>query len=228
MAVDTLEPQVATPAAAPRSSLTRVLWAIIAVAVLAVGVAGGFYWGNRSDSGPSTPGVNSVDAGFARDMATHHQQAIVMAGYVRDHRNTLAVANSAYDIETAQSVQMGEMEGWLDDWGVSRTSGTPMSWMHDSHMHMGANGLMPGMATPAQVNKLLSSHGKAMDILFLQLMIHHHQGGVAMARYAEAHAQEPYVRNLAGNMVATQSDEIIQMEQMLRQLGGTMLPPPAI
>ena len=90
-----------------------------------------------------------------------------------------------------------------------------------------ANGLMPGMATPAQMAKLQTLHGKAMDILFLQLMIHHHQGGVAMAQYAAQHAQEAYVRNLAGHMVAAQSTEIIEMEQMLRQLGGTPLPPPA-
>lgn len=221
----------AVPQSPAGASITRVLVAIIAVAVLAIAVAGGYFWGTRSEPGSTStmPGTSSVDAGFARDMATHHQQAVTMAGYVRDNPSNLNVANVAYDIETAQSIQLGELTGWLETWDVSRNSGTPMSWMGGhggmSH-HVGANGLMPGMATPAQMTKLQSLHGKAMDVLFLQLMIRHHQGGVAMARYAEAHAGQPYVRNLAGHMLAAQTAEIVQMEQLLRQLGGSPLPSP--
>jgi uncharacterized protein (DUF305 family) len=74
---------------------------------------------------------------------------------------------------------------------------------------------------------LLSLHGKALDLLFLQLMIHHHQGGVVMANYAATHASESYVRDAANSMYIAQSSEIVQMEQLLRQLGGTPLPPPA-
>jgi len=119
-----------------------------------------------------------------------------------------------------------EMLGWLDTWGLVRNSNDKMAWMA-GHAHVSANGLMPGMATPAQLEKLLSLRGKAMDVLFLQLMIHHHQGGVVMAQYAAEHAQESYVRNTAQSMYLAQSNEIVQMEQLLRQLGGEPLPPPA-
>jgi uncharacterized protein (DUF305 family) len=101
-----------------------------------------------------------------------------------------------------------------------------MVWMGPEHAAHVVHGLMPGMATPAQMNRLESLHGKALDILFLQLMIHHHQGGVVMARYAAQHASEPYVRQLATAMVVAQSNEIIQMEQLLRGLGSQPLPPP--
>jgi uncharacterized protein (DUF305 family) len=228
MATDTLSAPTEAPAAPdgdPNRTLRTVLVAIIAVAVLAIAVAGGFLWGDKTaPDGAALPSVNSVDAGFARDMATHHQQAITMAGYVRDHPSNRNVANLAYDIETSQTIQLGEMTGWLDTWGISRTSGTPMSWMPGHHLE--SDGLMPGMATPAQMAKLQTLHGTPMDILFLQLMIRHHQGGVEMARYATQHAQEPYVRTLAGHMLAAQSTEIIELEQLLRQLGGTPLPPP--
>ena len=209
------------------TNLRRTLIAVIAVLALVVAGGVGYIWGSSgSSSSPSMPGVNSVDAGFARDMATHHQQAITMAGYTRDNDTNVLVKTIAFDIETSQSVQMGQMEGWLQQWGVSRTSGKPMSWMKGMHVHVGINGLMPGMASPAQMNKLLSSHGKALSILFLQLMIRHHQGGVLMAQYAMRHATEPYVRQLAANMYTVQNDEIVQMEQILRQLGGSPLPPP--
>ena len=85
---------------------------------------------------------------------------------------------------------------------------------------------MPGMATQSEINKLLSLTGKPLDIYFLQLMIRHHQGGIPMAQYAAAHAGRAYVRDLARKMVQNQSNEIVTMEQLLRQLGGSPLPPP--
>ena len=85
---------------------------------------------------------------------------------------------------------------------------------------------MPGMATQSEINKLLSLTGKPLDIYFLQLMIRHHQGGIPMAQYAAAHAGQSYVRDLARKMVQNQSNEIVTMEQLLRQLGGSPLLPP--
>jgi uncharacterized protein (DUF305 family) len=101
-----------------------------------------------------------------------------------------------------------------------------MAWMKGHQHEIGPNGLMPGMATPAQMTKLQTLHGKALDVFFLQLMIRHHQGGIQMAQYAALHAREPYVRTIAQKMFNNQSTEIVQMEQLLRQLGGTPLPPP--
>jgi uncharacterized protein (DUF305 family) len=172
-----------------------------------------------------------VDAGFARDMATHHQQAITMATYAEHDSTSTEIKALAYDIESGQSVQMGEMIGWLSEWGISRTSGTPMDWMPSSmsgmDMTVGSDGaLMPGMATAAQMTELQNARGKKLDTLFLQLMIRHHEGGLPMARYEVAHGTVPAVRQLAQNMVVTQTREIAQMTELLRQLGGRPLPPP--
>jgi uncharacterized protein (DUF305 family) len=211
------------PVATGHRVVRILLLAVIAVAALAAAGAAG--WLVRGSSGDVS--ASSVDAGFARDMSTHHTQAVTMAGYERDYTTNPALKVLAFDIETSQETQVGEMTGWLAAWGLSRAgSATPMSWM-SGHAHLGAGGLMPGMATPAQMNQLESAHGRALDILFLQLMIHHHQGGLPMAQYAADHATKAYVRALAGGMVVTQSSEIVQMEQLLRQLGGTPLPPPS-
>jgi uncharacterized protein (DUF305 family) len=213
----------------PRNSLRTTLLAVIGVLVVVIAVGAGFLWGgsgNDNSASAYRPGPNSVDGGFARDMATHHQQAITMATYAENHATDPLVRNVAYDIESSQSVEMGEMEGWLLQWHISRNTNSPMKWMKGHHFDIGPNGLMPGMATPAQMNKLLNSRGNALNILFLQLMIHHHQGGVQMALYAEQHAHYAYVRNLAQHMYNNQTAEIISMEQELRQLGGSPLPPP--
>ena len=99
--------------------------------------------------------------------------------------------------------------------------------MLDRYHHLDADGLMPGMASPAEIAQLQSATGNAADVLFLQLMIRHHQGGLEMEQYAVAHAAKSYVRDLANRMIQSQSSEIIAMEQLLRQIGGSPLPSPS-
>ncbi|HEY3714437.1 MAG TPA: DUF305 domain-containing protein [Jatrophihabitantaceae bacterium] len=205
-------------------SLRVVLVCVVAIGALAIAGAVGWLIADRG-SGNSI-GSGSVDAGFARDMSTHHTQAVQMAGYTRDHTSNSSIELLAFDIETSQYTELGQMQGWLDGWGLTRVSSQPvMSWMA-GHSHVESDGLMPGIATPAEIDKLLRLTGKPLDVFFLQLMIRHHQGGLPMAQYAAEHAKEPYVRNLAQKMAQNQSNEIVQMEQLLRQLGGSPLPAP--
>jgi len=217
------DPDLDLDASTDRRFRTMLL-AVLAVGVLCIGVTAGWLVGNRGNDTTITD--SSVDAGFARDMSTHHTQAVQMAGYTRDHTSDPGIKLLAYDIETAQYVELGQMQGWLDGWDLPRDPNLPvMQWM-SGHNHVLANGLMPGMATPAEIDKLETLTGKPLDIYFLQLMLRHHQGGEPMAQYAATHAKEPYVRNLAGKMAQNQSNEIIQMEQLLRARGASPLPPP--
>lgn len=148
-----------------------------------------------------------------------------MAGYVHDNTTNPKLALISYNILTDQQFQLGEMQGWLDDWQLPReTASAQMVWMGHDYP---SGSLMPGMVAPDQMHLLLSTTGTPMDVLFLQLMIHHHQGGIPMASFAVAHAKQPYVRALAQRMVFDQNAEIVDMEQLLRQLGGAPLPPPA-
>jgi uncharacterized protein (DUF305 family) len=207
-----------------RSRLTIVLVAVIVVAaVLGVGTAG-WLIGDRASTNAIS--ASSVDAGFARDMSTHHTQAVVMAGYTRLHTTNPSVLLMANDIYDEQTFQIGQMQGWLDSWGLTRSTTLPtMGWMQGHSLE--PDGLMPGMATPTEISHLETLTGNALDIDFLQLMIRHHQGGISMAQYGEDHAAESYVRDLANQIVQTQSSEIVAMEQLLRQLGGTPLPAPS-
>jgi len=222
----------AAPAPRARRGLTAVLVAVIAVGLVVLGgglaVALGI---GRTDA----PGTGSVDAGFARDMSTHHVQAVEMANLAQTHSSDPQVQQLAFDIASTQNNQVGRMRGWLSLWGLPLNGGTGvMSWMGEggSAMHdMGAmqkaeqRGVpMPGMAGESDLAQLRSLTGTPFDVLFLQLMIRHHQGGTAMAEYGAAHAQEPAVRNLAQTIDETQTAEVTTMEQMLRAKGGAPLP----
>ncbi|MET9347326.1 DUF305 domain-containing protein [Streptomyces termitum] len=178
------------------------------------------------DEAPPVPGTASADAGFARDMSVHHQQAVEMSFIVRDRTRDEEVRRLAYDIANTQANQRGMMLGWLDMWGLPKVeSGTaPMTWMDmpvtgDSAPKDGA--LMPGMATNAQLDALRKASGKEAEVLYLKLMTAHHRGGVHMAQGCVERCRVPLQRDLAQGMVDAQESEMALMADMLRKRGAT-------
>jgi uncharacterized protein (DUF305 family) len=167
-----------------------------------------------------TPDTNSSEAGFARDMSTHHQQAVEMSLLIRNSSDDPAVTTLAYDILNTQATQRGMMRGWLQIWDVpQRQVGPPMQWMH-SHATSteGSNNQpMAGMATPAEMDRLAELSGAAAEELFLELMIEHHIGGVEMAEAVLARSDHPVVTRLAQTMVSGQEVEISYMRELLSQ-----------
>jgi uncharacterized protein (DUF305 family) len=90
----------------------------------------------------------------------------------------------------------------------------------DSSMTLQPNGLMPGMATQAQVNQLRTLPPAKADVEFLKLMINHHRGGVSMAQIALQETKEPVVVRLCQTIVKSQQNEITQMNQLLQERGA--------
>lgn len=222
------------------TGMTRTHWASITAVVLAllfagaatVASAGG---GDAPES--STPSTDSADAGFARDMAVHHQQAVEMSFVVRDRTKDEEVRRLAYDIANTQANQRGMMMGWLDLWGLPKVSvdSEPMAWMNKDGGHSGHGGhgghgegqqakdgsLMPGMATRAEMDQLgKAASGKPAEIRYLQLMIVHHNGGIAMAEGCVQLCSIGPERELAQGMVDAQRSEVELMTGLLRKRGA--------
>lgn len=196
--------------------MRRGAWFVATVLVGALVGWGIAWWGS-----PRVPGQSSAEAGFARDMQTHHAQAVELSILVRDRTEDAALQTLALDIMTGQQHQIGQMAGWLAAWGLDQTgTAEPMGWMrftpHGSHADPDAPGVMPGMATPQQVAQLAAANGAEAERLFLRLMIEHHRGGVAMAE-AILHTDQPEVRVLARAVVGAQAAEIAVMEGLLSQ-----------
>jgi uncharacterized protein (DUF305 family) len=224
---------------APGGTRWRLITAgvIAGVLVLAIGLAGGWMLATH-DADPSS---TSVEAGFARDMQVHHDQAVQMALIVRDRSSDPEIRSLAYDIATSQSQQSGQMYAWLNDWGLPQARpGEPMEWMSappldgstgDDHGHGAseAGGAttpsgtdarpdgMPGMATESDLERLRTASGTDADVLFLTLMLAHHRGGVDMADSVLERSTHPLVTTLARAIVFAQSGEIDYMETLLAQ-----------
>ena len=164
-----------------------------------------------------TPGVDSAEAGFARDMMVHHAQAVQMAEIVRGKtQSDDAIRLLAADIALTQQAQIGMMQGWLQVWDLPPTSTKPaMSWMGHP-----TEGLMPGMATPQELDLLQQAPPEEADRLFLRLMIAHHQAAIPMAEAILERTDRPEVSQLAEAIKMSQKAEIQTMEGMLRNLLG--------
>ena len=218
-----------------RSPLRTVLLLVIAVALVLLGGGAAVALGIGRDDAPA---ADSVDAGFAWDMSRHHLQGVEMANLVAARSADPVIRSLGFDISATQTNQVGRMQGWLSLWGLSPTNpNPPMAWMGSdmgdmagmagtSATEMADGALMPGMATEDELTQLGSLSGTAFDVQFLRLMIRHHQGGLKMAQYAVAHAQEPAVRTLARSIADTQTAEVSTMVQLLTARGGTPLPAP--
>ena len=166
----------------------------------------------------STPGDDSVEAGFLRDMSTHHGQAVEMSMIAHANSTDPAVVTLSADIAMTQHGQIGYMQSWLRDWGLSPTGSEPaMSWMPDAQGSL-VNGLMPGMATPQQLAALRAATGQELNIQFLTLMRQHHLGGIHMAQEIVEESDNDDVTWLAESQVRGQQGEINLIDSMLKKL----------
>lgn len=199
-------------------------YAGVAVAVAGVLIAAGaISYSVAVDNGAEVPSADSADAGFARDMAVHHQQAVEMSYIVRDRTKDEEIRRLAYDIAQTQANQRGMLIGWLDLWELPKVSSDgPMAWMDMKGMASGEDGaLMPGMATDAEMKKLGTLDGRPAEVYYLQLMTAHHQGGIHMAEGCVARCSAPVEKRLAQGMVDGQESEIQLMADLLKERGAT-------
>jgi len=87
-----------------------------------------------------------------------------------------------------------------------------------AHVERGAEGSMPpmhGMASDDELRRLRAAQGTGAEILFLQLMIRHHEGGVIMARAVSGLSRRAEVVAMAKSIEDGQRAEIVEMTEML-------------
>lgn len=213
------EPEITTINGTEAPRPRRRVGPIWLVAILVFGlVAGGL--GGYLLAQPKNPGDTSAEAGFLRDMSTHHAQAVEMSMIAHANSNNKEIVSLAGDIALTQHQQIGYMQAWLRSWNLSPTGTQPaMAWMPDSAGSV-VNGLMPGMATPDQLAKLRTAQGTDLDVEFLTLMRQHHLGGIHMAQEILSLSDNPDVTWLAQTMVTGQQAELTVIDDMLKKLNA--------
>ncbi len=154
-------------------------------------------------------GANMADVMFVQMMIPHHEGAIEMSDVLLAKSGVDAdVVELAEQIKAAQGPEIEQMKQWLDDWGMP-AMGDSMEGMD----HGGTDG-MAGM-TEEDLQALEDATGSEAGDLFLEQMTVHHEGAIDMAAEVLDDGEHPGVRELAENIIASQTAEIELMRSML-------------
>ncbi|MFD4442946.1 DUF305 domain-containing protein [Nocardia sp. NPDC058519] len=150
---------------------------------------------------------NDADVSFLQMMYPHHAQAVEMAKMVPSHTQNQQLIALAAQVEKAQAPEMQQITDLLAGFGEPAPSATEGHGGHD----------MPGMMTDAQMSSLQAANGADFDRQWLEMMIAHHEGAVAMAETELSGGVNPQSRQLATKIMADQEAEIATMRGMLGQ-----------
>lgn len=159
---------------------------------------------------------NEADVIFATDMIPHHAQAIEMADLALARATSAQVRDLATRIKAAQDPEIRTMSAWLVAWGGS----VPSTGAHHDMGSMGSTEGQSGMMSTQEMADLGDATGVAFDRMWLQMMIRHHQGAVAMARTELSAGSNPEAKALAQAIIDGQTKEISEMESLLGTLKG--------
>ena len=176
-------------------------------------------------------GYTEADVRFMQGMIHHHAQALAMVALVPTRTTREDMRQLARRIDVSQRDEIALMRHWLEDHHEDAPSldapsaDAPMAH-HDSTGHQMAMPMpmpatmpmMPGMLSPEQLAQLGATSGAAFDRLFLEDMIHHHEGALKMV--AELFAtpgagQDPEIFRFAADVDADQRAEIARMRALL-------------
>jgi uncharacterized protein (DUF305 family) len=136
---------------------------------------------------------------FLEGMIPHHQEAVVTAREVIARGATAPeVTTLVQNIVTAQEAEIAAMKSWYETW-----YGEP---------YVDTERYEPMM------RDLTNLSGTALDRAFLEDMIMHHMGAIMMARSVQPYIEHTEIANLTAAIVATQSEEIAMMREMLEFL----------
>lgn len=180
--------------------------------IATVGTFGLVACGNDDTASPATQATpaafNEADVTFAQGMIPHHEQAIEMAEIALDP--TVGASEQVRDLATrikgGQDPEIILMTAWLAAWGQ------PMQMDTGGGHDMSS---MDGMMSADEMDALGAMTGGDFDAMWLDMMIRHHQGAIAMAQTVKATGSNADVLALAEQVIAAQQAEITEMETLL-------------
>jgi uncharacterized protein (DUF305 family) len=170
---------------------------------------------------------NPADVEFMQGMIPHHAQAVVIAAWAPTHGARDDIKRLCERIVVGQADEIRLMQWWLRQKGEDIPAA-------DAKMHKMKMGgtvhemLMPGMLNDEQLARLDKARGSEFDRLFLEAMIAHHAGAIAMVDKlfgAQGGANDDLVYKMASDVYADQTTEIRVMEGMLSTVPGATRAP---
>jgi uncharacterized protein (DUF305 family) len=87
------------------------------------------------------------------------------------------------------------------------------------HGQMGHDSM--GMGSKGMAKQVVMENGKYSDRAFIDAMVPHHQGAIAMAEVALKNSEHEEIKELSRNIVSTQQSEIDELKSIKKEEFGT-------
>lgn len=198
----------------------RALWVLALVLIVAAcGDRAGDQGSAEAELSAATPAATSGSEGasaataaqpgydlrFIDSMRAHHDQGIQMAQMAVEKATSAEVRQMAQKMIADQQQDEAQMRGWRDQWYPGQPDAHDMS--------------MPGMsAMNMDMSKLQSATGHDFDHAFLEMMVPHHEGAIAMGRDGAAKAEHEELRRKAQEIADKQQREVEDIRKMQSSL----------
>jgi uncharacterized protein (DUF305 family) len=92
-----------------------------------------------------------------------------------------------------------------------------------NHGQMGHGSM--GMGTEGMARQMVMQNGQYSDRRFIDAMVPHHQGAIAMARVALKNAEHEEIKELSQNIISTQQAEIEELKSIKKEeFGSSQVP----
>lgn len=172
-----------------------------------------------------TPGTGmEFDQMFIDMMVPHHEAAVEMAVLAQEKAEHPELKQMAAQIIADQEKEIAQLKTWRQEWYGS-----------DSTPPMSAMPMLPGMTEMAHGSmtmdmtedmEKLRTTSEPFDLMFIDLMIAHHQMAIDAGWMAEQEATRDEVRDFAKNIIEKQQAEIEQMKEWRLEWYGSAEPSP--
>ena len=129
----------------------------------------------------------------------------------------LAVAFILAACGSAGGGQQGSGSGGGGEQGTAKKTGGSMAGMDHSQMSHGSM----GMGSEGMGRQMLMENGEYSDRRFIDAMVPHHQGAMAMAEVALKNAEHEEIKELSRNIISSQQAEIEELKAIKKEEFGT-------
>jgi uncharacterized protein (DUF305 family) len=148
------------------------------------------------------------DLQFLDTMSHHHQMAIDMVKAAEGRFAHKELSEAGKKIVEDQQKEIAQMKAWRDQWYPAASPAVNMN--------------MPGMSSSMNMDMshMTSMSGNQLDLMFIDMMIPHHDGAVAMANEALTRAERAEIKDLARIIIDAQTREIAQFRQWRQTWAG--------
>jgi len=150
--------------------------------------------------------MGNIDRHFIEQMIPHHEGAIEIAKLALEKGKHPEIKTLAANIISAQQKEITDMKTWYKNWFGTEVPVTSQHMM-GGQMMGGSQTHMGSMSGDLDTLKI----AKDFDQEFIRQMIPHHEMAVMMAVMLKGSTNRPEMKQLAENIVTSQTQEIEMM-----------------